>query len=74
MLTLPRLIAVAGLAVLFGGLIYVGYINEQLKGAIAGPHRLILLCGFLVGVSATARWIMEAALKLLEKRKRSGEF
>lgn len=70
MLTMPRFIAVAAIALFLIACVYVGYINEQLKGAIAAPHRAIVMIGFLIGAMATSRWMTDYATKLLKKRTR----
>jgi hypothetical protein len=50
----------AGLALLVSllGLIFAGFANEQVKQVLIPFDRVILLCGFIIGVGTTARWVM----------------
>jgi len=66
-------VAFAG-AVFFASLVYAGYANELLKGAVSGLHRLILIVGFIAGAGAASRWIMKQDYKRNIKRiKRARE-
>lgn len=62
-------IASAG-AVFFASLLYAGYANELLKGAVSGVHRAILIIGFILGAGAVSRWIMEQDYKRIMTRIR----
>jgi hypothetical protein len=66
---LPRVLAIAAIALLLLGLVYAGYVNELLKGAVAPWHRGTLLIGFIIGVGAVSRLLTNLALK---RRKRIG--
>jgi len=60
---LPRLLAIAAVAVILLGLAYAGYVNELLKGAIAPWHRGALLVGFIIGVGAVSRLLANLAVR-----------
>ena len=47
---------------------YVGYANELLKSLVSPWHRVVLLCGFLLGAGAVSRSIMALDLKRNIKR------
>jgi hypothetical protein len=68
MLTIPRLIAVAAIALFLAACAYVGYVSELLKGTIAEPHRAIVMIGFLIGAGAISRWLTDYATKLVERK------
>ena len=59
-------------AVFFASLVYAGYANEMLKGAVSGLHRVILIVGFIGGTGAVSRWIMEQDYKRNIKRIKRG--
>ncbi len=71
MLIVPRLIALASIAVFLLACGYVGYVNEQLKGAIGHIHRAAILSGFLIGAAACSRYLSVQALKRYGKSERS---
>jgi len=64
-----RLIAASAVAVFLGACAYVGYINEQLKVAIAPWHRGVLMVGFIIGAGAVSRYLLEVATKRLGQRR-----
>jgi hypothetical protein len=66
---LPRMLTIAAVALLLLGLVYAGYVNELLKGAIAPWHRGVLVVGFIIGAGAVSRELTTVALK---RRKRVG--
>jgi len=55
-------VAFAG-TVFFASLVYAGYANELLKGAVSAPHRATLIIGFILGAGAVSRWIVEQDYK-----------
>lgn len=63
MISRTMLTVAFAVTVFFGSLVYVGYANELLKGAVSDLHRAILLIGFIVGAGAVSRWIMEQDYK-----------
>ena len=70
MLIVPRLIALAAIAVFLIACAYVGYINEQLKGAIGDGHRAAMMIGFIVAAAATSRHLSLLAMKSYRKAAR----
>ena len=70
MLIVPRLIALAAIAVFLTACAYVGYINEHLKDVIADVHRAAILIGFLVGAAATAKYLSLQAMKSYRRAAR----
>jgi hypothetical protein len=60
-----RLIAAAAIMLFLVACLYVGYVNELLKGAVATPHRIVLLAGFLIGAASSARFLMAVANRKL---------
>ncbi len=69
MFRLPTLIAVLSFASFLLACFYVGYINEQLRGAIAPGHRLTVMIGFLLGAFAISRCLNQLAVKVLRKSR-----
>jgi hypothetical protein len=68
----PRLIAAFAVAAFLGACFYVGYINEQLKAAVAPWHRAALMVGFILGAGAVSRHLLELAKKRSAHRNRVG--
>lgn len=48
-----------GWAVFIAGCAYVGFVGEMLKDALPATHRVVLSIGFILGVGALSRWMME---------------
>ena len=67
MLIVPRLITLAAIALFLFACAYVGYINEQLKGAVADPHRAIVMIGFIIGAGAISKHLSLVAMKSYRK-------
>ena len=47
------------LALFFIGFAFVGHSNELVKPVLTGVDRVVLLGGFMVGLAATVRWLLE---------------
>ena len=67
MLIIPRLIALAAVALFLTACAYVGYINEQLKGAIGDAHRATVMIGFIIGAAAASKYLSLLAMKSYRK-------
>lgn len=67
MLIVPRLIALAAIAVFLIAVGYVGYIGEQLKGGIGDAHRAIVMIGFIIGAAAASKYLSLRAMKSYRK-------
>jgi hypothetical protein len=70
MLMVARLAALGAVAGILMACAYVGYLNEQLKGAIGDVDRAILLIGFLAGAAGLSRYLGFVAMKSYRKAAR----
>ena len=70
MLMVGRLAALGAIAVILIAFAYVGYINEQMKGAVGDVHRAIVLIGFLAGAAALSQYLCFVAMKSYRKAAR----
>jgi hypothetical protein len=71
MFTGTKLIAASAWILFLGALVYVGYVNELLKGALAPWHRAAIMIGFIVGAGAVSRYIANIAGNHALKRNRA---
>ena len=63
--------AAAAVALFLGALIYVGYVNELLKGAISPWHRAVIIIGFIIGAGAASRYVATLSDRRLARRRRA---